>query len=167
MPMVTVNGTELHYEMRGEGPPVLLIMGFTGDGGHFGALADLLAEEFTVVTYDRRGTGAVRVLLPGKAPRRRSRPMTRALCWMRSAWSPAAVYGSSAGGNFALCMPAGSREDYSKGNRSCKQIAGSLRLGPAPKLGGFRADGVGAAPEPLGFTGFFRLVRSGLGVVSL
>jgi pimeloyl-ACP methyl ester carboxylesterase len=32
MPSVNVNGTELYYEIRGAGPPVLLIMGGTGDG---------------------------------------------------------------------------------------------------------------------------------------
>ena len=57
MPMVTVNGVELYHEIRGSGPPVLFIMGATGDGGHFDAVADLLADEFTVVTYDRRGNG--------------------------------------------------------------------------------------------------------------
>jgi pimeloyl-ACP methyl ester carboxylesterase len=46
MPRVTVNGTELYYEMRGTGPPILLIMGATGDGGHLDALADALADEF-------------------------------------------------------------------------------------------------------------------------
>ena len=40
MPLLTVNGTELYYELRGGGPPVLLIMGFTGDGGNFKTLAD-------------------------------------------------------------------------------------------------------------------------------
>jgi pimeloyl-ACP methyl ester carboxylesterase len=44
MPTVTVSGTELYYEIRGTGPPVLLIMGSTGDGAHFDALADLLAD---------------------------------------------------------------------------------------------------------------------------
>jgi pimeloyl-ACP methyl ester carboxylesterase len=59
MPTVTVNGTgtELYHEVRGSGPPVLLIMGATGDGGHFDTVADLLADEFTVVIYDRRGNG--------------------------------------------------------------------------------------------------------------
>ena len=50
MPRVTVNGTELYHEARGTGPPVLLIMGATGDGGHFDKLADVLADEFTVLT---------------------------------------------------------------------------------------------------------------------
>ncbi len=32
---VKVNGTELYYEIRGSGPPVLFIQGATGDGGTF------------------------------------------------------------------------------------------------------------------------------------
>ena len=44
MPHLRANGTELHYEIRGTGPPVLLIMGGSGDGGHFDALAKLLAD---------------------------------------------------------------------------------------------------------------------------
>jgi pimeloyl-ACP methyl ester carboxylesterase len=36
---------------------VLLILGATGDSGHFHGLVDLLADEYTVVTYDRRGNG--------------------------------------------------------------------------------------------------------------
>ena len=67
MPTVNANGTELYYEMRGAVPPVLLIMGATGDGGHLDALADKLADEFTVISYDRRG-GAI----PRSAPRQSS-----------------------------------------------------------------------------------------------
>lgn len=52
---VRVNGTELYYELRGSGPSVLFIQGATGDGGTFDRVADLLADEFSVVTYDRRG----------------------------------------------------------------------------------------------------------------
>jgi pimeloyl-ACP methyl ester carboxylesterase len=57
MAQLTVNSAELYYEVRGAGPPVLLIMGFTGDSGHGETLAELLADEFTVVSYDRRGNG--------------------------------------------------------------------------------------------------------------
>ncbi len=57
MPRMTVDGAELYFEVRGMGPLVLLIMGATGDGGHFDEFADLLADEFTVVSYDRRGNG--------------------------------------------------------------------------------------------------------------
>ena len=58
MTKVTVNGTELYYEVRGTGPPVLLIMGATGDGGHLDALADALADEFTVASTAAAGTAS-------------------------------------------------------------------------------------------------------------
>ncbi len=51
---VAVNGAELYYELRGNGPSVLFIAGSTGDGGHFERIAEILSDEFTVVTYDRR-----------------------------------------------------------------------------------------------------------------
>jgi pimeloyl-ACP methyl ester carboxylesterase len=34
---------------------VLFVAGATGDGGHFDRVAELLSDEFTVLTYDRRG----------------------------------------------------------------------------------------------------------------
>jgi pimeloyl-ACP methyl ester carboxylesterase len=80
MPTVTVNGTELYYEIRGMGPPVLLIMGATGDGGHFDALAELLAHEFTVVSYVRRGNGRSPVPDGWDTTSPSSRPMTPRPC---------------------------------------------------------------------------------------
>jgi pimeloyl-ACP methyl ester carboxylesterase len=53
--VVSVNGTTLYYERTGTGPSVLFIAGTTGDAGHFAQVAACLAEEFTVVSYDRRG----------------------------------------------------------------------------------------------------------------
>ncbi len=53
--MVEVNGARIYHEMRGSGPSVLFIAGATGDAGHFQRVAELLSDEFTVVTYDRRG----------------------------------------------------------------------------------------------------------------
>jgi hypothetical protein len=53
----------------------LLIMGATGDGGHFDKLADLLADEFTASPMTGAGMGVVRCRPVGRRPRRRSRPM--------------------------------------------------------------------------------------------
>ena len=50
MPQLRVNDVELYYERRGDGPSLLLIMGATGDGGVLERIAELLADEFTVVT---------------------------------------------------------------------------------------------------------------------
>jgi pimeloyl-ACP methyl ester carboxylesterase len=104
MALLTVNGTELYYEVRGGGPPVLLIMGFTGDAGHFETVAQLLADEFTVVTYDRRGNGRS-PRPPGWAttsPQEQADDAAALLSTLGLA--PAGVYGSSAGGSFALCL---------------------------------------------------------------
>ncbi len=52
---IEANGTQLYCEIRGTGPSVLFISGPTGDAGHFERVAEELADEFTVITYDRRG----------------------------------------------------------------------------------------------------------------
>jgi pimeloyl-ACP methyl ester carboxylesterase len=48
-------GDTLYYEVRGGGPPLLMIHGGVIDAGGFARAADLLAADFTVITYDRRG----------------------------------------------------------------------------------------------------------------
>jgi len=53
--VVVVNGTTLYYAMQGTGPSVLCIAGTTGHAGHFAQVATQLADEFIIVTYDRRG----------------------------------------------------------------------------------------------------------------
>src|SRR5215475_15198872 len=52
---VVSNGARLYYERQGAGQPIFFIAGSTGDAGNFTRTAALLADEFTVVTYDRRG----------------------------------------------------------------------------------------------------------------
>jgi pimeloyl-ACP methyl ester carboxylesterase len=50
-----VPGATLHYEVRGQGPLLLLIPGGAGDAASFDGFADDLAAEYTVATYDPRG----------------------------------------------------------------------------------------------------------------
>ena len=52
-----VPGGRLYYEVRGSGP-LLLVIGQPMTSGPFGPLADLLAEDHTVLTYDPHGLGA-------------------------------------------------------------------------------------------------------------
>lgn len=46
---------DLHVEVRGDGPALVLIPGGGGDAGVYEDAAALLAEDHTVITYDRRG----------------------------------------------------------------------------------------------------------------
>jgi pimeloyl-ACP methyl ester carboxylesterase len=55
----SADGTIIAYQRRGEGPPLILV---NGAGAYSGfnpptSLATLLGENFTAVTYDRRGRG--------------------------------------------------------------------------------------------------------------
>jgi pimeloyl-ACP methyl ester carboxylesterase len=104
MPMVSVNGAELYHEVRGSGPPVLFIMGATGDGGHFDTLADLLADEFTLITYDRRGNGRSPAPAGWTTTSAEEQADDAAALIDSLAVGPVAVFGTSSGGNFALWM---------------------------------------------------------------
>ena len=55
---MAVAGSELHYERRGQGPPLLLIQGMGANGTHWGEpfLAEL-ERDFELVLYDHRGIG--------------------------------------------------------------------------------------------------------------
>jgi pimeloyl-ACP methyl ester carboxylesterase len=53
--IVEANAASLYYEKRGDGPPLLFITGAGGDASDFSGVATLLAQEFTAITYDRRG----------------------------------------------------------------------------------------------------------------
>jgi pimeloyl-ACP methyl ester carboxylesterase len=52
---VPVPGASIHYEIRGSGAPLLIAQGGDGNAERGAALADRLAADYTVVTYDRRG----------------------------------------------------------------------------------------------------------------
>lgn len=59
MATVEVDGLRIAYERAGEGPPVVLVHGYLGDGPSTWRLQlDELADEFTVVAWDAPGAGA-------------------------------------------------------------------------------------------------------------
>lgn len=97
-------GASIYHEVRGEGPTVLLIAGATGDAGHFARAADVLADEFTVITYDRRGNS--RSPRPDgwstTSPSEQAADAAALLELLDAA--PAAVYGSSSGAMIAIWL---------------------------------------------------------------
>ncbi len=54
---LAIPGGRLHYEVRGAGP-LLLITGAPMAAAYFAPVADVLADDFTVVTHDPRGISA-------------------------------------------------------------------------------------------------------------
>ncbi|WP_280263762.1 alpha/beta fold hydrolase [Nocardia wallacei] len=98
---LAVPGATLYYEVRGSGPVLLLIPGGNGDAGVFGPVAALLAERYTVVSYDRRGFS--RSPCEGDPQRRVELDADDAARLLSHlAAEPAAVLGSSSGAIVAL-----------------------------------------------------------------
>ena len=61
---VTTEGDTLYYEVRGNGPALLMIAGAGGDADVFSAVADILCDEYKVITYDRRANARSTMHLP-------------------------------------------------------------------------------------------------------
>jgi pimeloyl-ACP methyl ester carboxylesterase len=56
VPFITVNDTELYYELSGDGTiPLVLVHGSWGDHTNWNPVVGELARSFRVLTYDRRG----------------------------------------------------------------------------------------------------------------
>jgi len=57
MAIVKVGDINLYYEIHGEGDPLLLIMGYGSNCGHWFVIRDRLAKEHRLIMFDNRGTG--------------------------------------------------------------------------------------------------------------
>lgn len=57
MSTAKIGSIDIHYEVYGEGEPLLLIMGYGSHSGHWFAIRDRLARENRVIMFDNRGTG--------------------------------------------------------------------------------------------------------------
>jgi len=101
--VVTTTKTDLYHEIRGDGPAVLMIAGATGDAGHFTRTAERLADEFTVITYDRRGNSRSTVGADEPATATMAAQATDAASLIRACgFSEAVVFGTSGGAEVTL-----------------------------------------------------------------
>jgi pimeloyl-ACP methyl ester carboxylesterase len=57
MPYAIINKIRMHYEVSGHGDGVLLINGLSAPAANWALQAQVLAQHFTVVTFDNRGVG--------------------------------------------------------------------------------------------------------------
>ncbi|WNB86236.1 alpha/beta hydrolase [Cellulomonas sp. ATA003] len=102
---VDVPGGQLHVEVRGAGP-LLLVVGQPMTSEPFAPLADALAADRTVVTYDPRGLGRSTVADPTLpvTPERQADDLARVVEVLGG--GPADVLGSSGGAVTALALAA-------------------------------------------------------------
>lgn len=57
MAIASFDETELFYEVVGRGPPLILVSGLAGVASYWEPNIEALAEHYTIVRYDHRGTG--------------------------------------------------------------------------------------------------------------
>lgn len=100
---LAVPGADLHYEVRGDGPLVLLA-GAPMDARSFEGLATLLARDHTVLTTDPRGINRSSVEHPDRdsTPEERADDLARLLTHLDA--GPAAAFGSSGGAVSVLAL---------------------------------------------------------------
>lgn len=101
-----VPGATLYYEVRGSGPTLLVIPGGPQDAGVFAELSQLLADRYTVVTYDPRGNS--RSHFDGEtAPLLMDQQADDAVALIEAIGNgPAFVFGTSGGAQIGLNLAA-------------------------------------------------------------
>ncbi|MFG1706302.1 alpha/beta hydrolase [Nonomuraea sp. M3C6] len=102
--MLDVTGARLYYEVRGSGPTLLLIPGSNGDAGLYDAMADLLADHHTVISYDRRGFSRSPIQQERQAGWIETHTEDARRLLHAVAGGPSHVFGSSAGAVIGLAL---------------------------------------------------------------
>ncbi|GAA1806425.1 alpha/beta fold hydrolase [Actinomadura chokoriensis] len=102
MNTLDVPGASLHYEMRGAGPVLLLICGGIYDAAGYAGLAGLLADRYTVVTYDRRGNSRSPLSGPPSVQSVAEHADDASRLLAAVTGEPAFVFGNSSGAQIAL-----------------------------------------------------------------
>ncbi|WP_017603283.1 alpha/beta fold hydrolase [Nocardiopsis alkaliphila] len=106
MGTLAVSGAELHYEISGSGPLLLLIPGGTDDARDFAGLIPLLETSFSVLTYDCRGVSRSRLSEPTDRVSVETQAQDAWNLLKRVDGGPAYVFGTSGGGQIGLELTA-------------------------------------------------------------
>ncbi|MGZ0151120.1 alpha/beta fold hydrolase [Kribbella sp. WER1] len=93
----SADGTAIAYDRVGTGSPVILVGGALCDRNSHGPLAEALADEYDVVTYDRRGRGDS----GDTAPYDVQREVEDIAALLTATGGPTAIYGHSSGAGLA------------------------------------------------------------------
>jgi pimeloyl-ACP methyl ester carboxylesterase len=100
---VTTEGDDLYFEVRGQGQPLLMIAPAGGDGWQYACVAEILADEYKVITYDRRANARSTMHAPQNFEiSQQSRDAAAVL--QAAGESSAFVFGNSSGAVIALDM---------------------------------------------------------------
>lgn len=102
MPYAPVNGTEIYYQVQGDGPPILLLPGLGTDASYYQLGEPILRDSFTTILVDPRGIG--RSKLGDGELRVETWADDFAALLDHLEMAPVHVLGSSHGGSMALAL---------------------------------------------------------------
>jgi pimeloyl-ACP methyl ester carboxylesterase len=111
MPQLKISDFELHYEVYGNGEPVVLIPGFAGGAWMWSRQVASLARKFRVITFDPRGIGQSSFGFQALTIRLLADDLTALLRELRidKAHILGASFGGFVGQEFALAYPDSTR----------------------------------------------------------
>jgi pimeloyl-ACP methyl ester carboxylesterase len=95
---ISKDGTPIAFDRMGQGPVVILVASALADRSEVKKLAGLLAQNFTVINYDRRGRGESGDTQPYAV----EREIEDIQALVDAAGEPAFIFGSSSGAVLAL-----------------------------------------------------------------
>ncbi len=136
--VTSLDGTRIAFDRRGQGPPVVLVIGILSDRQTTQSMAERLAEQFRVINYDRRGRGES----GDTAPYAVEREVEDLGALIAGAGGTASVYGHSSGAGLALTAaasglpitrlalhepPYGPDDDDEESKRGARALAESVR----------------------------------------
>ena len=122
--VTSADGTSIAIERQGDGPPIVLVCGGSVDRGANADVAALLASDFSVLNFDRRGRGDSGDTLPYAI----EREIEDIEAVIAAAGGSAGLWGSSSGAALALRATAA-------GASVTKLGSGSLRTSSIPPPG--------------------------------
>jgi pimeloyl-ACP methyl ester carboxylesterase len=96
--VTSADGTQIAFDRLGQGPPVVVMSGMFCDRQTTRELAEQLAQQFSVINYDRRGRGDS----GDTAPYALEREVEDLGALIAEAGGTASVYGHSSGAGLAL-----------------------------------------------------------------
>jgi len=108
-----INGIDIAFRVQGDGPPLVLIMGYRLSSAAWPAkFVETLAKNFTVITFDNRGTGHSDKPVTGYALANMAatlaaystRSASKTHTWSATRWAAQLPRNSS--GSFQIALPA-------------------------------------------------------------
>jgi len=126
------DGCSLSYELRGNGPPVLLIQGVGVHGSGWKPQVDALASQFTCLSFDNRGIGHSQPPSPNLTLEQMAND---ALALMDAeGWANAHIIGHSLGGLIAIHLGLNARQRVRSLSLLCTFPKGSDATGLSLKM---------------------------------